>query len=392
MTAPRSTGTRLLEEGPPDHGPLQVSIRSAAIDGCAATAEQREGDRALQIVPSEQDRRQGITVNSSAQRSRLPLDQERASLDLGLERNPVDQVVAVVSTHRPSDQLVENVNALLTQTNQVVIIDDGSGPSADRLLEQVAGDRVTVVRLPANRGIAAALNAGIEIARQVNARYLLTMDQDSRLSPEYVATAVSATTQLELAGKGVLAVGAGTVNGICIDPRDPRSFVPILDTLQSGLLFRMEAMDAIGPFDERLFIDCVDTEYILRGATLGFETFRAKACSLDHALGRSLSGRLPGGRSVEFAYHTAWRRYYITRNRIEVVRRYGLRFPKWTALQGYDQARYFGLTLLFGPQPGRQLMAFGAAVAHGLGRRLGPIPARLHARLSGPATVQEHVA
>ncbi|QYF89690.1 glycosyltransferase [Arthrobacter sp. PAMC25284] len=74
---------------------------------------------------------------------------------------PVSNVTAVVTAFRPAPDLIGNVQSLLRQVASVVVVDDGGGPGFDDVFAALAGAGATVVRLDANAGIAAALNAGI---------------------------------------------------------------------------------------------------------------------------------------------------------------------------------------------------------------------------------------
>src|SRR5690606_21558408 len=96
-------------------------------------------------------------------------------------------VWAVFSMFRPSETALEAVGSVVSQVDGVVVVDDGSGESADGVFERLVSDRVTVIRRSENRGIAAALNDGMARARAAGARYVVTFDQDSRVPPGFVS-------------------------------------------------------------------------------------------------------------------------------------------------------------------------------------------------------------
>jgi rhamnosyltransferase len=88
-------------------------------------------------------------------------------------------------------------------------------------------------------------------------------------------------------------------------------------TMTSGNLLRVSAAKTAGPFEEKLFIDSVDTEYCLRLRKNGFRIIRVNTAVLQHQLGK------PGPFGV--ITHSAERRYYITRNMLYVMIKY---FPQ----------------------------------------------------------------
>jgi rhamnosyltransferase len=293
-------------------------------------------------------------------------------------QNESTKVFVVVPTYNPPNDLPGRLRLLRPQVTEIVVVDDGSGASARDVLADLAADGIRVLRMKDNAGIAAALNRGVETALELGATHVLTVDQDSTLAPGYVQAALDAFGELEAAGGRVFAVGAGMVDGSRLDTPDRLAGFPkVMETLQSGLVFDAAALTATGLFDESLFIDCVDTEVLLRGAAQGYATYLSHRCHLLHQLGETIDASLPGGRRLRFAYHGPLRRYYITRNRAIVEARFASRFPRWAAFQLMDQSRYFLYCVLFGRSPGRQLIAAAAGLVDALRGRRGRITPRL---------------
>jgi hypothetical protein len=102
------------------------------------------------------------------------------------EFDPV--TVAVVSTFNPHPNLVDNCSALLEQCADVIVVDDGSSAPDEEVFTAVASLGCTLLRLAANAGIAAALNRGVDLARerQPGLDFILTMDQDSIVDQGFV--------------------------------------------------------------------------------------------------------------------------------------------------------------------------------------------------------------
>lgn len=82
-----------------------------------------------------------------------------------------EKTIVLLPVFKPGPHLSELVTALLTEVPQpahVVIVDDGTGPSADARLAQIEALGCTVLRLPANRGKGVALKTGF---RHIRSRY-----------------------------------------------------------------------------------------------------------------------------------------------------------------------------------------------------------------------------
>jgi rhamnosyltransferase len=89
--------------------------------------------------------------------------------------------------------------------------------------------------------------------------------------------------------------------------------------IASGTLLSMEAVTAIGPMREDLFIDHVDTEWCARALGAGWALYGVPRAQLRHALGDS-QRRVWLGRWREVAVHSPLRNYYEVRNTIALLR------------------------------------------------------------------------
>jgi glycogen(starch) synthase len=101
-------------------------------------------------------------------------------------------VTAIVPYFGASEFVAEAVGSLLAQTHrklEVLIVNDGSFAAADAVLDLLAENpRVTVVTQP-NAGESAARNLGAILAR---GEYLVMLDADNLLEPEFVTRALRA--------------------------------------------------------------------------------------------------------------------------------------------------------------------------------------------------------
>lgn len=247
--------------------------------------------------------------------------------------NELPVISAVVVTYHPGGALLEQLRRILSQVPSVIVVDNGSeGPSAQ--VVEAAGNLagIHLIRNGKNLGIATALNIGIRQALQAGAQWIATFDQDSAIPDHFFQDLLRAYNACPARDKvGLVAPGQWSTGAISptppANPSEPLfSFVPAAIT--SGSLIRAGVFDAVGFYDDALFIDYVDVDFCLRMQKRGFKVLNATQVVLGHELGTKQTRNLLGYR-LSFRIHTAWRYYYNIRNRLVLYRRYGIAFPRW---------------------------------------------------------------
>lgn len=287
-------------------------------------------------------------------------------------------VACVVTAFRPSPQLVGNVQALLAQTDRVIVVDDGGGPGFEDIFADVAAAGADVITLAANSGIGAALNRGIRRARaDGKVRYVVTVDQDSLLPPGYIESLLAGEQLARKHGIVPGLVGPARIHGNPVMSRGTRNGVVLgKEPIQSGLMLTAEALDKLGDFQEELFIDLVDTEFYLRALDAGCPTVLAET-EFDHSLGTFVEARIFGrpiplrGQPLRVRIAASWRYYYIFRNRILVSRQYVRRHPAWVAAGYWTDFRHLALVTALAPGRLARLTAALSGIKDGLLGRTG---------------------
>jgi rhamnosyltransferase len=243
-----------------------------------------------------------------------------------------NEIIAVVVTYHPAAQTVANLRALTDQVPAIVVDNTPTAAATLAMREIEALPRVTVLKPGQNLGIAAALNIGIRTAMERGATWVATFDQDSTVTTNFFSQLL--TTLKETSSPEKIGLIAPR---LVFPSKSPQSHEPHLNlaatttvrvAMTSGSLLRDAAIRELGPYDEGLFIDYVDYDYCLRMQYHGYQIIQANHAVLNHRLGATQNHRL-FGISLALTSHNAWRRYYITRNRILLYRRHGLHFPGW---------------------------------------------------------------
>lgn len=256
-------------------------------------------------------------------------------------------VAAVLVTFQPQQTVLQDaIDALQPQVGQLYVVDNTATPGANPWLPALLERSATPAQLlkpTENLGLGAAHNLGIRAARAQGARWVLLLDQDSRLAPDAVTRLRAAAQTLQQQGQRLAAVGPQyrAENGkdwsgfvrfgwLHLHHRQARADRPVISAdflISSGSLIPMATLDDIGLMDEDLFIDHVDTEWCLRAAARGYRLFGIHGARMTHDLGEQRL-RVWLGRWRNLPLHQPFRYYYIFRNNAWLLQRPGLS-PRW---------------------------------------------------------------
>lgn len=283
----------------------------------------------------------------------------------------MNPVLAVVVLYHPPPTLANTIRSFGGITKNVLLIDNSETSffDFDHLQDTEPDFSFTLIRNGRNEGIAAALNRACAVAREQGCQWLLTMDQDS------IFDASAAATLLNYAGAaraGVAIVSPYHVTPGATVPHFLREAEPIRFTMTSGNLLRLAAVQACGPFEEKLFIDSVDHEYCLRLRKAGFDIVRVNSARLLHPQGSMTYTRFLFFK-WKTSHHNPVRRYYMARNRWYVMVRYALFDPKFFRRELSQYLRDYLRVLLLEQQKRKKIAAMLKGTWHFLTGRYGPL-------------------
>lgn len=294
-----------------------------------------------------------------------------------MDETPTEKkVLAVVVTYHPDATLTQNLHALRRQVDHIIIVDNCSANISE--IEAAAVQTgCRLIRNSSNLGIAHALNQGAAHALEEGFSWLATFDQDSQVTPGMVAglLAIHQTHPMKEKVGVLVAFHRDRATGGNYD--DPRDVMPGMDdwvllrtAITSGSLISAAALRSVGPFDNGLFIDYVDHDFYMRCRHKGFLIVGAKRQILLHSLGNTTQHRLFGKRVI-CSNHSALRRYYITRNQLEVYTRYARFEPLWCARGMWHLMTASAVVLFFEQDRFNKLCAMFKGVWHFALRRFG---------------------
>lgn len=298
-------------------------------------------------------------------------------------------VHALIVTFNPELNVLSSEIAFLApQVETIWIVDNASSQSLAVWVETLGlKDKLHLVQMPGNLGLGAAQNAGMQLARAAGATHVLILDQDSQPMPDLVDRLLAASKQLQSAGVPVAAVApvyadsaTGPTSGFvrlgwlnlkkqAVQPG--QDVVEADFVISSGSLIPVSVLDDIGPMDESLFIDHVDTEWCLRAQSKGYKLFGVPGARMVHTLGERRT-RIWFLRWWTVPYYSPFRYYYILRNSLLMQRRPYMPL-KWRVAELIRCCRVVCFYGLFAPQRGACLRMMWRGIVDGLRGVSGPM-------------------
>jgi rhamnosyltransferase len=241
------------------------------------------------------------------------------------------QVCAVIVTYNIGKAIQDCFHSIQSQVAHVLIVDNGSDEPTRRELNRLAVfDSTTLIFNERNEGIAHAFNQAVEWAHDKGFQWILTLDHDSEATPGMVDKLLRAFSMLEQVGiENVGVVGANPFDQnnqhfLTYQPRDGGG-PPLEDTevISSGSLIPLRVFEAVGKFNEDLFIYYVDTDFCMRLTRGGFRVFVCPEAVLLHREG-SKRRRNFLWIHAQYDHYGKAARYYLTRNTIYMIKRHAL--------------------------------------------------------------------
>jgi GT2 family glycosyltransferase len=235
-------------------------------------------------------------------------DLDLAAGEGGLE---APRVIAVVLNWNNLPDTLECVASLRRSEYpklDVWVVDNASMEDPTQVLgEQYPG--VRVVRNAGNLGYGGGNNAGLRLAIQEGAAYILLMNNDAVVAPDMVRRLVAVMEDDPRVGFATPRVfyydrptevywEGGTIDWDTGEtPHDSRGLPVSGDVRQSEwldtcvLLARVTAIHDVGPLDERYFLYFEDTEWTLRAARRGWINAVVLPAQAWHKVSRSTGGK-----------------------------------------------------------------------------------------------------
>lgn len=233
------------------------------------------------------------------------------------------KTVIVIVCFNPCDSFFDDnfniANALY------IIVDNTVIPQASFIARLANFKDVMYLPQYNNTGIAKALNIGCEKALELGYHYVITMDQDSKVTDEIITSLLNYYDKMKLQQNISIVSPTHLLQGDVIANVSYRSSnnspLNSIFTMTSGNLVILSTWQQLGGFREDLFIDMVDIEFYIRAMLSGFMVLTLPNVVMQHNLG-SLEVRKLFGKNISVLNHSPIRKYYQTRNILWLISNY----------------------------------------------------------------------
>ncbi|MHA3116307.1 glycosyltransferase [Acinetobacter sp. ANC 4635] len=244
------------------------------------------------------------------------------------------KITAVIVTYNRKKLLEECLITLSHQSmplDTIWVIDNASTDGTIETLQHngwLEQPKIQLIALKENTGGAGGFSAGMQYAFEQGADYVWMMDDDAVPHPTALEEIMQHATPEHIYGS--LAVnGEDTAWATTFLAENKivhlKKQVPELAEVQSlpflGFLTSKEIYQNIGLPDASYFIAADDAEYCMRAQHAGHKIFICGKSQIEHPRSDRYESNILG-KKITYLNLVPWKRYYDTRNRILIAKKY----------------------------------------------------------------------
>lgn len=208
--------------------------------------------------------------------------------------------------YNPDEKVIKNIETYSNLVDYCVIVDN-SDKKNDICNSLKNNNKYIYIDMEGNKGIAAALNKGINFLRTKKIDYALTMDQDSQFPSECYDKIIEIINNNK---DNYSVIGLNFNNMLDYECTE---IIDVPYWLTSGNFVNINDFFKLGKFNNDLFIDYVDIEYGHKLYIAGLKIGYLKGFSLIHQIGNPIKIKL-FGKTYYSMNHSPIRYYYRYRN------------------------------------------------------------------------------
>lgn len=236
--------------------------------------------------------------------------------------------IGIVTYNPDIQQIIHNVAEI--DNREIVIVDNGSDNQFELKDKLSCYPRVNIILNDNNLGIACALNQIMQYFFEDGIDWVLTLDQDSQFEASEISEFTDASNALDLSNVGIMCPIFYDVrtNKRFDNPKEKYQayntssrFVDVPKCITSGSLTSVKAWNAIGGFDNFLFIDYVDDDYCYRLNKANYRIIQMRNVELPHEIGSNPKYVNFLGKERYLVAYSPFRLYYQTRNFIYLLKK-----------------------------------------------------------------------
>lgn len=225
------------------------------------------------------------------------------------------KISSVTILYNFDENVINNIKTYENYVDEVILIDNSD---EKKYFEKYKKDieKYTYISMGENVGIAKALNEGIMYSKEKGYEWILTMDQDTRLTTNIIDKYKYIINELK-DDKNII------LSPIYVfDRKKTQKFQGIREidyVMQSANLLNVKSFLDVGKFKEEFFIDVVDYEFCLRARKKGYKIISCGDIEVIHNPGITKKSKLL---KIKYGYCNKFRIYYQARNLLWTAKKY----------------------------------------------------------------------
>ena len=248
----------------------------------------------------------------------------------------MEKVYVIVVTYNRKTLLSKCLSSLKVQTIQpskILIVDNASTDGTIETLQQngwLEHLNFQLIASKENTGGAGGFSAGMQYAFEQGADYVWMMDDDAMPHPTALAELIKHTTPQHIYAS--LAVQDQQIswemtvkqgdNWIAThNPTDITENMEVRSLPFLGFMIHRQLVEKIGLPDTSFFIAADDTEYCLRAKQAGYKLYLVGKSLIEHPKAQYQQYQILN-KKINYVSLPPWKRYYDTRNRIFIGKKY----------------------------------------------------------------------
>lgn len=232
-------------------------------------------------------------------------------------------LINIVLFHPDINKLLDLIDVCSQYVNAKIFLFDNS--ENQQSLDLILTHNLVLFQSQKNVGVGGAHYAACKMAEAENFDFVLFLDQDSQLPPDFIKAMLSGFYRLQKSHPRLCAIGPSWKDPRLFDWQQAKKLknkhrtrlkTKLRDKLRlknilisSGMLICVDALNNIGYPKKEYFIDLVDTEWCLRALSKNYQVLTLVDVHMQHTI-----GEVKITRNSFLQYQKPIRYYYSIRN------------------------------------------------------------------------------
>ena len=226
----------------------------------------------------------------------------------------MENLYGVVVIYNPENEVIKNIKTYLPYLKKLYVMDN-SETMNESCIKNICelSNKIEYKFLNCNMGIAYPINWVMNQLKKDD--WLLTMDQDSYFYKNTFSKYINILPNLK---DDVYAITPKIIykDIFYLNKTEKVQLKKVCKCIQSGAVFSVRIGKIVNGFNEKFFIDAVDTEYCYKCNKNGYILYQNNAGILIHKVGNKINNIKTRWLPFTLRQHNALRRYYIVRNNL----------------------------------------------------------------------------